>query len=222
LLTRSARRADQKTGKAYRGELIMIAYRSVRHCVALSALALLASMPLAVAQQIRGTPGTPSAVVTPQGLQLPAPTQPFGGVIMPNAADSQPAWPAQTMPPERAPNVLLILTDDVGFGAPSTFGGVIPTPTLDGVAQAGLRYTTFHTTALCSPTRAALLTGRNHHEVGTGNIGELATGYPGYNSIIPREMATIGTILQQNGYATAWFGKNHNTPAWEASADRRG
>jgi len=138
----------------------MIAYRSVRHGVALSALALLASILLAVAQQIRGTSGTPAAVVTPQGLQLPAPTQPFGGVIMPNAVDSQPAWPAQTMPPERAPNVLLILTDDVGFGAPSTFGGVIPTPTLDGVAQAGLRYTTFHTTALCSPTRAALLSAR--------------------------------------------------------------
>jgi len=196
----------------------MIVYRIVKRGVALSALVLLATMPLAMAQQIRGTPGTPSAVVTPQGLQLPPPTQPFGGLIMPNAMDSEPAWPAQTMPPERAPNVLLILTDDVGFGAPSTFGGVIPTPTLDGVAQAGLRYTTFHNTALCSPTRAALLTGRNHHEVGTGNIGELSTGYPGYNSIIPRETATIATILQQNGYATAWFGKNHNTPAWEASA----
>jgi arylsulfatase len=172
---------------------------------------------VADAQQIRGTPGAPSAVMTPQGMQLPAPTPPFTGQIMPNSVDSTPAWPPQVMPPERAPNVLLILTDDVGFGAPSTFGGVIPTPTLDAVAQSGLRYTAFHTTALCSPTRAALLTGRNHHHVGFGNISELSTGYPGYNAIIPPETATVANILQQNGYATAWFGKNHNVPPWEAS-----
>jgi arylsulfatase len=172
----------------------------------------------ASAQQIRGTPGAPDAVITPQGLQLPAPTPPFTGAILPNAVDSQPGWPPQVMPPARAPNVLLILTDDVGFAAPSTFGGVIPTPTLDAVAQSGLRYTSFHTTALCSPTRAALLTGRNHHQVGFGTISELSTGYPGYNSIIPRETATVAAILQQNGYATAWFGKNHNVPPWEASA----
>jgi len=122
------------------------------------------------------------------------------------------------MPPANAPNVLLILTDDVGFAAPSTFGGVIPTPTLDRVAADGLRYTTFHTTALCSPTRAALLTGRNHHQVGFGNVSELSTGYPGYNAIIPRETATIAAILRQNGYSTAWFGKEHNIPPWEASA----
>ncbi|MBR0670474.1 arylsulfatase [Roseomonas soli] len=170
------------------------------------------------AQQVRGTPGAPSAVMTPQGLQLPSPTPPFTGAILPNAVDSTSAWPPQVMPPERAPNVLLILTDDVGFAAPSTFGGVIPTPTLQAVADTGLRYTTFHTTALCSPTRAALLTGRNHHQVGFGNVSELATGYPGYNSVIPRETATVAAILQQNGYATAWFGKNHNVPAWEASA----
>lgn len=186
------------------------------------ALAALASALLAgtgaIAQQVRGTPGAPSAVMTPQGLQLPAPTPPFNGQILPNAVDSQEGWPPQIMPPERAPNILLILTDDVGFAAPSTFGGVIPTPTLQNVADTGLRYTTFHTTALCSPTRSALLTGRNHHQVGFGNVSELATGYPGYNSIIPPETATIGRILQQNGYATAWFGKNHNVPAWEASA----
>jgi arylsulfatase len=149
---------------------------------------------------------------------LPQPALPFTGQIMPNLVDSQPAWPAQIMPPANAPNVLLILTDDVGFAAPSTFGGVIPTPTLDSVAQNGLRYTTFHTTALCSPTRAALLTGHNHHQVGFGNISELSMGFPGYNSIIPRTTATIGAILQENGYATAWFGKNHNVPPWEASA----
>lgn len=170
------------------------------------------------AQQVRGTPGAPDAVMTPDGRHLPAPTPPFTGAILPNAIDSTPAWPPQVMPPEGAPNVLLILTDDVGFAAPSTFGGVIPTPTLDRVAQTGLRYTTFHTTALCSPTRAALLTGHNHHEVGFGAISEVSTGYPGYNSIIPRETATIAAILRENGYATAWFGKNHNTPPWEASA----
>jgi arylsulfatase A-like enzyme len=113
--------------------------------------------------------------------------------------------------------VLLIMTDDVGFGAPSTFGGVIPTPALDRVAQMGLRYTQFHSTALCSPTRGALITGRNHHSVGFGVISELATGFPGYDSIIPRDSATIGEILKENGYATSWFGKDHNTPAYEAS-----
>ncbi len=177
-----------------------------------------AMAPLASAQQIRGTPGAPSAVMTPQGLQLPAPTPPFSGAMAPNAVDSKSAWTPQIMPPANAPNVLLILTDDVGFGAPSTFGGVIPTPALDKVAAAGLRYTSFHTTALSSPTRAALLTGRNHHSVGFGNISELSTGFPGYNSVIPRETATVGAILKQNGYSTAWFGKNHNTPPWEASS----
>lgn len=156
--------------------------------------------------------------MTLPGLQLPAPTPQFSGAIQPNAVDSTSAWPPQIMPPANAPNVLLILTDDVGFGAPSTFGGVIPTPTLDRVAADGLRYTSFHTTALCSPTRSALLTGRNHHQVGFGNISELSTGYPGYNSIIPRETATIAATLRQNGYSTAWFGKDHNVPPWEASA----
>ncbi|MBW6398628.1 arylsulfatase [Roseomonas sp. HJA6] len=180
--------------------------------------AVTATVPVgAAAQQVRGTPGAPDAVMTPQGLQLPPPTPPFTGQILPNAAQSTEAWPPQTMPPAHAPNVLLILTDDVGFSAPSTFGGVIPTPTLQSIADTGLRYTTFHTTALCSPTRAALLTGRNHHQVGFGNIAELSSGYPGYNSIIPPETATIGRILQDNGYATGWFGKNHNVPPWEAS-----
>ena len=109
------------------------------------------------------------------------------------------------------------MTDDVGFGAPSTFGGVIPTPNLDRVAAMGLRYTQFHSTALCSPTRAALITGRNHHSVGFGVVSDIATGYPGYDSIIPRDSATVGEILKENGYATSWFGKDHNTPAYEAS-----
>ena len=113
--------------------------------------------------------------------------------------------------------MLLIMTDDVGFGAPSTFGGVIPTPALDRVAGTGLRYTNFHSTALCSPTCAALITGRNHHSVGFGVISEQATGYPGYDSFIERDKATIGKILKDNGYRTSWFGKNHNTPGFQAS-----
>src|SRR5438046_3839565 len=107
------------------------------------------------------------------------------------------------------------MTDDVGFAAPSTFGGMIPTPALDRIAKMGLRYTQFHSTALCSPTRAALITGRNHHSCGFGQIGELATGYPGYDSVIGVENATVGRILRENGYATSWFGKNHNTPAFQ-------
>jgi arylsulfatase len=141
----------------------------------------------------------------------------FGGEIKPVEKESTVWWPPAVVPPKGAPNVLLIMTDDVGFGAPSTFGGVIPTPALDRIAQAGLRYTRFHTTALCSPTRAALLTGRNHHSAGFGVISEMSTGFPGYDSIIGRDSATIGRILVGNGYATSWFGKNHNTPAFQAS-----
>ncbi len=109
------------------------------------------------------------------------------------------------------------MTDDVGFGAPSTFGGVIPTPNLDRIARMGLRYTHFHSAALCSPTRAALITGRNHHTCGFGVVSELSTGYPGYNSLIGKDKATIGTILRDNGYGTSWFGKAHNVPAFMAS-----
>ena len=185
--------------------------------VLIPALAVLAAMPLATAQQIRGTPGAPNALITPNPFSLPAPTPPFTGAILPNADDSQTAWPPQVMPPDGAPNVLVILTDDVGFSGPSTFGGVIPTPALDRVAAAGLRFTQFHTTALCSPTRAALLTGRNHHAVGFGNVSELATGFPGYNSIIPPETAHVAATLRHTGYATSWFGKNHNVPTWAAT-----
>ena len=122
------------------------------------------------------------------------------------------------MPPKGAPNILLIMTDDQGYGVSSAFGGVIETPALERIAKAGLRYTQFHSTALCSPTRAALITGRNHHSVGYGVIGELSTGYPGYDSIIGPDNATIGTILRDNGYATSWFGKDHNIPSFQYSA----
>ena len=169
------------------------------------------------AEQVTGIPGSPNATTTIDGRYLPPPPQPFTGRIELNAAQSQPAWPASVVPPKGAPNILLIMTDDVGFAAPSTFGGVIPTPTLDRIANDGLRYTNFHSTSLCSPTRAALITGRNHHAVGFGVISEAATGFPGYNSVIGKDNATIGRILLENGYRTAWFGKDHNTPTYQAS-----
>src|SRR6478609_8407423 len=171
-----------------------------------------------MAQEVSTPKGAPNATVVIDGKQIPAPPQPFGGVINQLAQDSKPYWPARIEPPPGAPNVLLIMTDDVGFGAPSTFGGVIPTPALDRIANDGLRYTNFHSTALCSPTRAALITGRNHHSAGFGVISEQATGYPGYNSIITEDKATIGRILKDNGYRTSWFGKDHNTPAFQASS----
>jgi len=178
--------------------------------------ALLMTAP-ALPQQITGTPGSPDTTTTIDGRYLPPPSQPFQGDINLNAAQSKPYWPARVVPPKGAPNIVLILTDDVGFGAPSTFGGVIPTPTLDPIAANGLRYTNFHTTALCSPTRAALITGRNHHSEGFGVVSEQSTGFPGYNSIIPKDTATIGRILLENGYRTSWFGKEHNTPTYQAS-----
>jgi arylsulfatase A-like enzyme len=171
----------------------------------------------AMAQQVTGTPGSPGATTTIDGRFLPNPPQTFRGDIQTNAMQSTPAWPALVTPPKGAPNVLLIMTDDVGFGAPSTFGGVIPTPAMDRVAQMGLRYTRFHTTALCSPTRAALLTGRNHHSVSTGVIVDQATGFPGYDSVIKRDTVAIGEILRQNGYDTSWYGKDHNVPQWVTS-----
>jgi arylsulfatase len=128
-------------------------------------------------------------------------------VIKETVEGSKSWWPPRVVPPKGTPNVLLIMTDDQGYGVPGTFGGIIPTPALDRVAKAGLRYTQFCSTALCSPTRAALITGRNHHSSGFGVITELSTGFPGYDSIITPDKATIGTILKGNGYATSWFGK---------------
>ncbi len=168
--------------------------------------------------KITGTPGSPSATIAIDGVQLPAPPQEFKGTIERTTEGSKPYWPARIEPPKGAPNVLLIMTDDSGFGVPGTFGGVIPTPSLDRIANNGLRFTNFNSTALCSPTRAALITGRNHHSVGYGVIAEQATGFPGYDSVITRDKATIGKILKDNGYRTSWFGKNHNTPAFQATA----
>ena len=180
--------------------------------------ALMLADAMAMAQQITGVPGAPDATTTIDGKQLPTPDPKFGGVIEEGALQSKAWWAPRVVPPKQAPNVLLIITDDAGFAVPSTFGGVIPTPAMDRVAKNGLRYNNIHSTALCSPTRAALITGRNHHSAGFGVISEQSTGFPGYNSIIAKDKATIGRILLDNGYATSWFGKDHNTPAFAASA----
>jgi arylsulfatase A-like enzyme len=150
---------------------------------------------------------------------LPRPDFHFTGEVGRTYQDSDPAqFPQPVQPPKGAPNIVLILLDDVGFGQFSTFGGGVPSPTMDRMAKEGLRYNYFHTTALCSPTRAALITGRNHHSVSFAGITELATGYDGYCCILPKDCGTVGEVLRQNGYMTAWIGKNHNTPTWEASA----
>ena len=130
---------------------------------------------------------------------LPRPEPPLQGEIGRTVRDSKPDFPKGVEAPAGAPNVLLILTDDVGFGASSTFGGPIETPNFQRLADSGLRYNMFHTTALCSPTRAALITGRNHHTNASGVITEMATGYPGYNSLIPRSSGSVGEALRENG-----------------------
>jgi hypothetical protein len=143
-------------------------------------------------QEVTGEPGSPSSTTTIDGKQLPPAPPKFGGVIKESYKDSKTWWPPRVAPPKGALNVLLIMTDDQGYGVSGTFGGVIPTPAMDRIAKAGLRYTEFNSTALCSPTRAALITGRNHHSVGFGVIAELSTGYPGYDAIIGPENATVG------------------------------
>jgi arylsulfatase len=157
----------------------------------------------------------PAASETPS--VLPPPEPPFKGNIERTLKGSTPDFPKGIEAPPGAPNVLLILTDDVGFGASSTFGGPIRTPNFQRVADNGLRYNMYHTTALCSPTRAALITGRNHHSVASGDITEFATGYPGYNSLVPKSAGSVGAVLKENGYNTAWFGKMHNVPDWMSS-----
>ena len=148
---------------------------------------------------------------------LPKPPEPFKGQIGLSAKDSKSDFPQPLQAPKGAPNVVVILLDDVGFGASSAFGGPVQTATLDRLARNGLRYTQFHTTALSSPTRAALLTGRNHHSVHTGTIMEMGTGFPGYDSLMGKDTATVAEILKQHGWNTSWFGKNHNVPDWQSS-----
>ena len=143
---------------------------------------------------------------------LPIPDRPFKGVENRTLAGSVPDYPVPVQPPGGAPNILLVLIDDAGFGNASTYGGPIATPTLERLAQQGLRYNRFHVTALCSPSRAALLSGRNHHAVGFGSIAEFSGGWPGYNATWPKSAASIAEILRNNGYSTAAFGKWHLTP----------
>jgi arylsulfatase A-like enzyme len=149
-------------------------------------------------------------------LPIPDIQQPYPSALYGKDVQPTPAKPLR--PPAGAPNVVIILIDDMGFGASSAFGGPINMPALERVANDGLKYTRMHTTALCSPTRQAMLTGRNHHSVGMGNITECASTAPGYNSIRPNSAATIQETLRLNGYSTAAFGKMHQTPVWEVSA----
>ncbi|MFN8678508.1 MAG: arylsulfatase [Thermomicrobiales bacterium] len=175
----------------------------------------------AAAQDATPVAGTPEPYLPPyqtRQVTLPQPDVRYPGTEGITVADSAPPiFSPLVTPPDGAPNVLLILVDDAGFGQFGTFGGPVPTPVADQLASEGIKYNRFHTTALCSPTRAALITGRNHHNVAFGNIGEVASGYDGYTSIIPRSAATVARTLQLNGYSTAWFGKNHNVPVWEQS-----
>lgn len=150
---------------------------------------------------------------------LPIPDVEHVGLTTYDAKDPDTSYPPikDVRPPEGAPNVLVILIDDVGFGASSAFGGPCQTPNFERLADGGLRYNRFHTTALCSPTRQALLTGRNHHSVGMGNITETATAAPGYTSVLPNTKAPLALTLKLNGYATAQFGKCHEVPVWQTS-----
>ena len=150
---------------------------------------------------------------------LPIPDSHHVGLTTYDAKDADTKFPPirELRPPKGAPNVLVILIDDVGFGAASVFGGPCHTPNFEKLAAGGLKYTRFHTTALCSPTRQALLTGRNHHSVGMGGITEIATAAPGYNSVCPNTKARLATTLKLNGYSTAQFGKCHEVPVWQTS-----
>lgn len=148
---------------------------------------------------------------------LPIPAAPSRAVIGADLESSTPDFPRLPTAPAGAPNVILILTDDTGFGAASAFGGPVPTPNLERLAASGVTYNQFHTTAMCSPTRAALLTGRNTHAIGTGVLTDFANGFPGYTGIIPKSAATVAEILKDNGYATAHFGKHHNVPIGQRS-----
>ena len=158
---------------------------------------------------------TASDAAAPARSSLPVAAAPFTGHIDADRDHAIPAWAPQVKAPAGAPNVLLILLDDVGFAASSVTGGPVAAPNLDKLASQGLLYDNFHVNALCSPTRAALLSGRNNHQVGFGTVAEAATGYPGYNTIWPRSAASIAEVLKDNGYSTAAFGKWHNTPYWQ-------
>jgi arylsulfatase len=155
-----------------------------------------------------------------QRSSLPIPDQAYSGLITYDAKDPDSKFPpiTQVRPPKGAPNILLVLIDDAGFGSASAFGGPCQTPNAEKLAADGLKYNRFHTTALCSPTRQALMTGRNHHSAHMGGITEIATGAPGYDSVLPNTMSPIARTLKLNGYSTAQFGKCHEVPVWETSS----
>ncbi|HTU18336.1 MAG TPA: sulfatase-like hydrolase/transferase [Gemmataceae bacterium] len=167
--------------------------------------------------------GQPHAITQPPagGDVLPRPAPPFRGAVNLRAKDSKPDFPQPVKAPAGAPNILLVTLDDVGYGATSTFGGPCQTPTLTSLAEKGLKYNRFHTTALCSPTRAALITGRNHHSVHTACIMEAGTGFPGYDTLMQKDTATVAEVLKQNGYSTGWFGKNHDVPDWQSHLSKK-
>jgi arylsulfatase A-like enzyme len=167
---------------------------------------------------VLSTPCNAQNTTWPDRTNLPVQPYQKPTKIAPSLKESvTPEWPKLISAPKGAPNVLLVMTDDVGFGASSAFGGPIPTPTYEKLASRGIKYNRFHTTALCSPSRAALITGRNQHQVATGIIMELSTPYEGYNSEVPKNCGSIGEILTMNGYGTSWFGKNHNVPNAQTS-----
>ena len=175
----------------------------------------------AIAQQVTGVPGSPEATTTISGKQLPPPDPAFGGVIKERASESKAWWPPRVVPPKGAPNVLLIMTDDAGLRRAGHLRRRRPHP-----CPGSHRRTAGCVTRISIPRRFAhrrgrrLITGRNHHSAGFGVVGEIATGFPGYDSIIPMEKGTIGTILKENGYATSWFGKDHNTPFYPGEPGR--
>lgn len=158
-----------------------------------------------------------SALAAEPHITLPIPDGTFTGTVGRTFRESSPAsLPKPVAAPKGAPNIIVIMLDDAGFGQYATFGGAVPSPAMDRLAAEGLRFNRFHTAGICSPTRAALLTGRNPHNAGVGIVTELATGYDGYTGIIPQSTVPVARILRDNGYATAMFGKNHNTPPAEA------
>ncbi len=174
---------------------------------------------LATAACILMIPLTATAAAPADGSVLPFPPTPMAGAAKPRLQDSTMKWPATPRRlPKDAPNILIVLLDDVGFGVAETFGGEVHTPTLSKLAKEGVRYNAFHTTSICSPTRAALLTGRNHTRVGSGTIAERAVAFDGYTGIMPKTAATVAEVLKEYGYHTSAFGKWHNTPAIETTA----
>jgi arylsulfatase len=159
------------------------------------------------------------AFVPSDGSVLPFPPTPMAGVAAPRLQDSTMIWPEEVQRlPADAPNILIVLLDDIGFGVAETFGGEVHTPTLQRLADEGISYNTFHTTSICSPTRASLLTGRDHTRVGNGTIAERAVAWDGYTGVIPKNAATIAEVLKNYGYHTAALGKWHNTPAIETTS----